>query len=46
MSDFLDLAAAKGTANSRKVTSGPVMSTRSGLEVVGLMSVEILVENH
>ena len=40
---FLELAAArasgelKWTVSSRKVTSGPVMSTRSGMEVVVLM---------
>ena len=46
MSDFLDLAAArasgelKGTVSSSiKVISGLEMSTRSGLEVVVLMSV-------
>ena len=45
---FLELAAArasgklKGTVSSRKVTSGPVMSTRSGLEVVVLMSAGIV----
>ena len=48
MSDFLDLAAArasgelKGTASSSKVISGLEMSTRSGLEVVVLMSVGIV----
>ena len=48
MRDFLDLAAArasgelKGTVSSRKVISGPVMSTRSGLEVVVLMSAGIV----
>ena len=46
--DFLDLAAArasgelKGTVSYRKVNSDPVMSTRSGLEVVVLMSAEIV----
>ena len=48
MRDFLDLAAArasgelKGTVSSRKVTSGPAMSTWSGLEVVVLMSAGIV----
>ena len=48
MRDFLDLAAArasgelKGTVSSTKVTSGPVMSTRLGLEVVVLMSAGIV----
>ena len=48
MRDFFDLAAArasgelKGTDSSRKVTSGSVMSTRSGLEVVVLMSAGFL----
>ena len=48
MRDFLDLAAArasgelKGTVSSTKVTSGPVMSTRLGLEVVVLMSTGIV----
>ena len=32
----------KGTVSSRKVISGPVMSTRSGLEVVVLMSAGIV----
>ena len=32
----------KGTVSSRKVTSGPVISTRSGLEVVMLMSAGIV----
>ena len=44
MRDFLDLAAArasgklKANVSSRKVISGPVMSTRSGLEMMVLMS--------
>ena len=48
MRDFLNLAAArasgelKGTVSSRMAISGPVMSTRSGLVVVVLMSAGIV----